>query len=85
MQTDDWVYTGSVTLSDGQYLPDVSGTLLGVVRRAESVIEHKHGVAVGDYGSLLVNRELMPGVGEAIVLTITKLGKTAKAPGNTSQ
>ena len=84
VQSDDWIYTASVTLSDGQYLPDVSGTLLGVVQRGESVIEHEQGVGVGNYGSLLVNKELTPGVGEAIVLTITRLGNTGKPTGAAS-
>jgi hypothetical protein len=73
----DWVYTGSVELPDGSYLAALSGTLLGFMHRAESVIEHRDGIGLGNYGGVRVNRDLVPAVGSSIELTIRKL-KTGK-------
>ena len=69
----NWVYTGSVVLENGRYLPDLAGTLLGFVHRGESIIEHQQGIGLGNYGAVTVNRDLVPAVGSAIELTIRKL------------
>lgn len=69
----DWVYTGSVMLGDGQYLADLSGTLVGFVHRAETIIEHKQGIGLGNYGSVIVETATAPPVGTAIKLTIRRL------------
>jgi len=69
----DWVYTGSVELPDGGYLAALSGTLLGFVHHDESIIEHREGIGLGNYGSVTVNRDLVPAVGSSIELTIRKL------------
>lgn len=79
VESDDWVYTGSVLLPDGHYLAQSVGTLVGVVHKGESVIEHREGIAVGNYGSLLVNKNLVPAVGEAVTLKVTRV--KAQEPG----
>jgi hypothetical protein len=66
------VYTGSLLLNDGQYMADISGTLIGFVHLAESVIEHKQGVGLGNYGSVTVNPQVTPPVGTAIELTVRR-------------
>ena len=70
----DWVYTGSTILSEGGYLADMAGTLVGFVHRGESIIEHKLGIGVGNYGSVAVDRTVTPPVGSPIELTIRRLG-----------
>lgn len=69
----NWVYTGSAKLRDGRYLADLAGTLLGFVHRAESIIEHKEGIGLNDYGSVVPNKDLIPAVGSPIVLTIRNI------------
>lgn len=68
----DWVYTGSAILSDGRYLADISGTLVGFAHRGESIIEHKAGIGVGNYGSVRLNKNLVPPVGRQVELIITR-------------
>jgi hypothetical protein len=70
---DGWVYTGSTHLSDGSYLADITGTLLGFVFSGESIIEHTRGLGIGDYGSVLANSELLPPVGTPVTLTVRSL------------
>ena len=70
----DWVYTGSTVLAEGGYLADMAGTLVGFVHRGESIIEHKLGIGVGNYGSVAVDRTVTPPVGSPIELTIRRLG-----------
>ena len=69
----DWVYTGSLELQDGRYLADLAGTLLGFVHRGESIIEHKQGIGLSNYGSVMVNKKLLPAVGSSIELSIRRL------------
>jgi hypothetical protein len=71
VENDEWVYSGGTMTEDGNYLPDATGTLVGVVHRGESVIEHLPGVGLGDYGSVLINNDLLPAVGEAVQIEIT--------------
>lgn len=75
----DWVYTGSADLPDGRYLAALSGILIGFFHRDESIIEHKQGLGLGNYGAVLINTELMPAVGTPIELTVRNL-----APKNNS-
>lgn len=73
VESRDWVYTGSIELSDGRYLADLSGTLVGFVHRDESIIEHRLGIGLGNYGSVSINRHTTPPVGSLVELTIGRL------------
>jgi hypothetical protein len=73
VESNEWVYTGSVMLPNGEYLAHVTGTLLGVVHKGESIIEHRLGMGVGNYGSVQVNTELVPAVGSRVSMTVTSL------------
>jgi hypothetical protein len=70
----DWVYTGSSMLAEGHYLADLAGTLVGFVHRGESIIEHRVGIGLGNYGSVAVDQTVTPPVGSPIELTVRRLG-----------
>ena len=72
VESQDWVYTGSLTLDDGRYFADLSGTLIGFVHRQETIIEHKQGIGLGNYGSVNVNRDIAPPVGTQIELIVRR-------------
>jgi hypothetical protein len=70
----NWVYTGSVVTQEGAFLAHVDGTLVGFVHSPTSVIEHKSGLGLGDYGSVVPNQSLLPPVGTPITMTIERPG-----------
>lgn len=55
--TSDWVYVGSAFDPDGRYLAEMFGTLIGVVHDPDSIIQHRTGLGLGDYGAVTVNPE----------------------------
>lgn len=76
--TVEWVYTGSIsTQPDGQFAADMTGTLVGFVHDANSIIESVHGLGIGAYGSVSGNTKLLPPVGTPVEL-IVALPSTAR-------
>ncbi len=66
----EWVYTGApASEGQAQFASDVTGTLIGFVPDANSVIESAVGIGIGAYGSVRGNAALPP-VGSAIELTV---------------
>ena len=68
--TGSWVYTGSSFLSDGRYLAQVDGALIGFVHDPASVIEYAAGAGLNKYGSIVMNPNLGLAAGTAITLTV---------------
>ena len=67
----EWVYTGSLSMPpDGQFAADITGTLIGFVHDANSVIESVAGLGIGAYGSVSGNAALLPPVGTPIELVV---------------
>jgi hypothetical protein len=67
----EWVYTGSLSnTADGQFAADVTGTLVGFVHDANSIIESVMGLGIGAYGSVSGNTALLPPVGAPIELIV---------------
>lgn len=67
----EWVYTGSLsTQPDGQFAADMTGTLVGFVHDANSIIESVHGLGIGAYGSVNGNTTLLPPVGSPVELIV---------------
>jgi len=66
----EWVYTGSPA-SDGRdrFAADVTGTLVGFVPDANSIIESAVGIGVGAYGSVRGNA-MLPPIGSVIELIV---------------
>jgi hypothetical protein len=68
----EWVYTGSRFLPDGRYLAEQTGSLLSFVHDPESIIQHRQGLGLGNYGSVAVNRTLAPPVGTRVSVSIQR-------------
>lgn len=65
----EWVYTGSQMREGGQFAADVTGTLIGFVPDANSIIESAVGIGIGAYGSVR-GSAVLPPVGSAIELIV---------------
>lgn len=66
-----WVYTGSIsTQPAGKFAADFTGTLVGFVHDANSIVESVEGLGIGAYGSVSGNEALLPPVGTPIELII---------------
>jgi hypothetical protein len=69
---DQWVYIGSTISEDGQrFMADVSGTLISMVHDPFSIIDHRTGAAIGGYGSMTGNSDLLPAEGSMVELSVT--------------
>ena len=68
----EWIYTGSVFTPAGEYLADMSGTLIGFVHDPASVIEHRTGI-LGNFGAITVNKTLVPADDIALTLVVQRL------------
>jgi hypothetical protein len=66
----EWVYTGSATTPDGQYLAHLDGTVVGFVHDPSSIIEHRTGFGIGDFGAVMADRELLPPVGSFVTMIV---------------
>jgi hypothetical protein len=77
----DWVYTGSIPIKNPTqvYTADATGTLVGFVHDPSDVIEHRLGLGIGQYGSVRGNGALLPPVGSAVELIVTRTGKLSEA------
>jgi hypothetical protein len=69
---DEWVYTGSMVLPNGHYLAHLAGALIGFVHDMDSIIQHRTGLGLGNYGSVTVDRNIAPPPGTQVVLTVRK-------------
>ncbi len=69
----EWIYTGSGFLPDGRYMAATSGSLISFVHDPESVIQHRLGIGLNNYGGVQINSTLVPPVGTPIRLTIRRL------------
>lgn len=66
----EWVYTGSMaSQAGGRFAADATGTLIGFVHDANSIIESAVGIGIGAYGSVRGNA-MLPPVGSAIELVV---------------
>ena len=65
-----WVYTGSSFAPDGRYLADIDGVLIGFVHSPSPVIENPRKGAVGAYGSIVINRNLVLLGSMKVVVTV---------------
>lgn len=73
--TDDWIYTGSFFGPDGQYLAEAVGTLVGFVHDPESIIQHRSGLGLGNYGTVTYNPDVLPRPGTPVLLDISRSAK----------
>jgi hypothetical protein len=78
----EWVYTGSVSSQpDGKFAADITGTLIGFVHSANTIIESVAGLGMGAYGAVSGNTALLPPVGTPIELIVQLPRDKAKPAG----
>jgi hypothetical protein len=78
---DSWVYIGSEYGNYGkQFMADLGGTLIGFVHDPYSVIEHRNGGGIGDYGLLTGNQDVLPHEGSAVTLNVTVVDLLVEQP-----
>jgi hypothetical protein len=76
------VYTGSLSMPpDGQFAADITGTLIGFVHDANSIIESVLGLGIGAYGSVSGNAAVLPPVGTPVELVVQLSREKAKPAG----
>ena len=64
-----WVYTGSTVFPDGGYMAQLDGVLIGFVHSPAPIIENPGAGAVGAFGSLVLNKELVaPGTNVTLIV-----------------
>lgn len=68
-----WSYTGSAFDDHDRYMAQMDGVLIGVIHDPASIIEHKKGLGVGQWGSLMVNPDIAPQGGHEVVVSIQSL------------
>ena len=73
-----WVYTGSTFLSDGRYLAEVDGALIGFVHDPASIIEYAAGAGLNRYGTIVLNPTLGLKAGSEISLTVKAVRPAAQ-------
>lgn len=78
----DWVYTGSRMDYDGLYVAEKVGTLIGFVHDPDSIIQHRKGLGLGRYGSVVMNTKVLPPPGTSITILVERLVPGAPAGGN---
>lgn len=72
LDDNSWVYIGSTTGNYGkEFMADTGGTLIGFIHDPYSIIDHRNGVGIGNYGVVTGNKEILPPVGTAVSLTIS--------------
>jgi len=64
-----WLYTGSTLFPDGGYMAQLDGVLIGFVHSPAPIIENPGAGAVGAFGSLVLNKELVaPGTDVTLIV-----------------
>ena len=65
-----WIYSGSQFIEGNRYLAQMDGTLIGLVHDPASIIEHRTGLAMGNWGVLMMDLDMVPAGGTPIELSV---------------
>lgn len=68
-----WVYTGSGFLEGDRYLAQMDGVLIGLIHDPASIIEHREGIGLGNWGSITIDAAMAPAAGQEIQLRVQSL------------
>jgi len=68
-----WSYTGSGFIDGDRYLAQMYGVLIGLIHDPATIIEHRQGIGLGDWGSIGIDPETAPAGGHEIQLQIRAL------------
>ena len=73
---DEFVYTGSMFAPDGQFMAQANGVLVGVVHAPETLIEHRTGLGLGNYGGVLQAAGTLPPPGTPVRIEVERVKAT---------
>ena len=68
-----WVYTGSRYARGQKYMAETDGTIIGFVHDPASIIEHREGIGLGDYGAAALRPGILPKPGATVWLTVRRM------------
>jgi hypothetical protein len=68
-----WSYTGSAFVEGDRYLAQMDGVLIGLVHDPASIIEHREGLGLGNWGMLVIDKSLAPDSATPVSLIIRRL------------
>ena len=68
-----WVYTGSTFLTDGRFLAELDGVLIGLMHGPQAIIDNQRNDAVGGYNSIVLNPNIGLKPGAAVTITVRAL------------
>ena len=68
-----WSYTGSMFVEGDRYLAQMDGVLIGLIHDPASIIEHKKGLAIGNWASIAIDPDIAPPGGQEIIISIQGL------------
>jgi len=75
--SNQWVYTGSLIPPGQPYMAEESGTLIGFVHDKDSIIEHREGIGLGQFGMVSVDKSMAPPRGTAVRVTVSNITPVA--------
>ena len=70
-----WVYTGSFFTPQGDYVAEMTGTLIGVVHDPESIIQHQDGLGLGNYGAVTLDPDIAPPKGTPLTVSVFRVAE----------
>jgi hypothetical protein len=65
-----WIYTGSQFVDGDRYMAQMDGVIIGLIHDPASIIEHREGIGIGDWGSIAIDSDAAPGGGQQILLRV---------------
>ncbi|MBL3528278.1 MAG: hypothetical protein JMN27_17375 [gamma proteobacterium endosymbiont of Lamellibrachia anaximandri] len=68
-----WSYTGSTFIEGDRYFAQMNGTLIGVVHDPASIIEHRLGLGLEQWGFVFIDAERAPPIGTKLELTVQRI------------
>jgi hypothetical protein len=69
----EWAYTGSMFIDGDRYMAQMDGVLIGLIHDPASIIEHRQGIGLGNWGSVSIDPGTAPKGGHEIVLQVQGL------------
>lgn len=65
-----WIYTGSQFIEGDRYMAQMDGVLIGLSHDPASIIEHREGLGLGDWGGVTIDADLAPPAGREIIVKV---------------
>lgn len=68
-----WIYTGSRFIDGDRYMAQMDGVIIGLIHDPASIIEHREGIGIGDWGSIAIDAAIAPAAGQEIIMRVQAL------------